>query len=410
MSTTIYKLLADDLARDMEGFIDEVAQRTLGEVPELLEDPERYAFARTSSRALMTDFVSVLELGVVDTTFHAPTASLALAQRFARDGIPVARMLRAYHLGQELVFERAARVAEQIPEPEDRSRAIAALGALSFRYIDGVMSDVTLHYDTEREQGFRSRDARRTALIHDLLAGAPVDVDQAERVLGYRVDGMHQAVVVWRAGGMSPGEAVSTEDADESLATAASTIAAELGEGRTLIVPDPAGHVTVWVKPAGAKLAPAKLEDLAPGLSAVSIQATIGRPARGLSGLASTKRQADLARGIAELHPGVALTHYDDVALASVLLRDQEAARAFADEELGGLAQDSRSAATLRATLAAYYAAGQDQSRTARKLAVHRNTVANRLRRAEHALGRRADQRARETEAALTILGTLLGR
>jgi DNA-binding PucR family transcriptional regulator len=95
------------------------------------------------------------------------------------------------------------------------------------------------------------------------------------------------------------------------------------------------------------------------------------------------------------------------VALATVLLRDRDAARAFAADELGGLAAPTRAAAELRETLSAYFANGHDQSRTADVLGVHRNTIAKRLRRAEATLGRPITSRPRELEAALTIAEVL---
>lgn len=409
MQTSIYSLLADDLTRNLDRFIDLLAERMLAELPEITGDADRYNFARTGARSLMTDFIAVLELGAVDARYHAPAAAIALAQRFARDGVPIAVMLRAYRLGQELVFDRAVHASGRIPQDEERAQAIAALGALSFRYMDGVMSDVSTHYDAEREQAFRGRDARRLALVRELLSGATVEPQQAERVLGFRVDGTHQAIVAWstgRGGGALGGEGPSG-DGDDQLTSAATRLAAAIGEGRALTIGDPAGDVTVWIKPAAAGGDSGKLAGVVNDLRRQSIQAAIGEPGRGLRGLATTKRQADLARGIAELHPDHTITHYKDVALATVLLRDEDVARTFAGEQLGRVAHTTRAASVLRETLAAYYATGQDQSRAARALNVHRNTVANRLRRAEELLGHRVDERVRETEAALVVVDAL---
>ncbi|MBI4896740.1 MAG: helix-turn-helix domain-containing protein [Actinobacteria bacterium] len=396
MHTSIYSLLADDLTQNLDRFIDLLAERTMAELPELTDDAERYAFARTGARSLMTDFVAVLELGAVDARYHAPAAAIALAQRFARDGVPIAVMLRAYRLGQELVFDRAVHASERIGQTEDRAQAIAALGALSFRYMDGVMSDVSRHYDTEREKAFRGRDARRLVLVRALLSGAPVDPVEAERGLEYRVDGEHQAVVAWSSGGD-----------DERLVTAATRIAAEIGEGRTLTIGDPAGEVTVWTRPTPDVGDPENLARIAEDLRKQSIQTAIGEPGRGLRGLAATKRQADLARAVAELRPDRTITRYANVALATVLLRDEDVARAFAGEQLGRVAHATRAAHVLRETLTTFYATGHDRSRTARALGVHRNTIANRLRRAEGLLGHRVDERVRETEAALVIVDAL---
>jgi hypothetical protein len=436
MDTSIYSLLAGDLSQNLDRFIDLLAERTMAELPELTDDAERYAFARSGARSLMTDFIAVLELGALDARYHAPAAAIALAQRFARDGVPIAVMLRAYRLGQELVFERAVHASERISPDQDRAQAIAELGALSFRYMDGVMSDVSLHYDAEREKAFRGRDARRQALVRELLSGVAVDSQEAERVLGYRVDGTHQAIVAWgavrggegggRSGESRPGDELSGDGPSanrpsanrpagvrpptvntEQLTTATTRIAAEIGEGRALTIADTSGSVTVWIKPAPGVSDPAKLALVAEDLRKQSIQIAIGEPGRGLRGLATTKRQADLARAVAELRPDRTITMYKDVALATVLLRDEDVARSFASEQLGRLSHGTRAAAVLRETLAAYYAAGQDQSRVARALGVHRNTVANRLRRAEELLEHRVDERVRETEAALAIADAL---
>lgn len=87
-----------------------------------------------------------------------------------------------------------------------------------------------------------------------------------------------------------------------------------------------------------------------------------------------------------------------------MLLRDREAARTFAAEELGELAAPTRAAAELRETLSGFFANGHDQSGTAEGLGVHRNTIAKRLRRAEALLGRPITSRPRDLEAALLIV------
>ena len=195
-------------------------------------------------------------------------------------------------------------------------------------------------------------------------------------------------------------------------AAAAREAAALLGEGRPLVVGDGGREATAWFTPAigGPRrdsstqvlVDPAGLESI---LHAAGARIALGEPSPGLRGFTASKRQADLARPVAELRPDHRVTRYRDVALAALLLRDEDAARAFASEELGPLIRDSRTAATLRETLAAFFASGQDRSRTAMLLGVHRNTIANRLSRAEQLIGHPVEQRAREVEAALVIAG-----
>ena len=394
MPAALNELLADDLARNLERLTDRVMERAMPELPELTGDPERVALARLAARALLAEFGAALQNDVDHAQFHAPATAIAFAQRLAREGIRLAVMLRAYRLGQEVVFERAARLAERISDADERASAITGIVALSFRYADGAMSDVSSHYDAERERVTRGSDLRRQALVRDLLAGLAVDRSEVELKLGYRLDGDHQGVVAW--GSVGDGEA---------LARAARQVATALGEGRALVIDDPSGHATAWVQPSAVD--EIRLDREAERLRTDKIQVAIGEPARGLTGFSATKRQADLARSVAELRPDHTITRYADVALATVLLRDRDVARSFAQEELGRLAHGTRDAAQLRATLAAFYGATQDQSRTARALGLHRNTIANRLRRAEELLGHGIGERVRETEAALVITDAL---
>jgi DNA-binding PucR family transcriptional regulator len=88
-------------------------------------------------------------------------------------------------------------------------------------------------------------------------------------------------------------------------------------------------------------------------------------------------------------------------------VRDRDAARMFAAEELGPVAAPTPAAAELRRTLTAFFAAGHDQSRAARDLGVHRNTVAKRLRRAEGLIGHTLEARVRELDTALAIAEVL---
>ena len=225
------------------------------------------------------------------------------------------------------------------------------------------------------------------------LTGRTVDISAAERTLGHRLDGAHLAIVAWSTDLALEGDAI---------ATAARDLVRAVGQGRPLVVTDAAGEATIWTTPAATPAGPDLAALLPPGT-----RAAIGRPASGADGFVATKRQADLARSVAASHDGPALTYYDDVALAAVLLRDRDAARHFAAEELGELAAQTRAADELRETLSAFFAGGHDQMRTADALGVHRNTIAKRLRRAEATLGRPITSRPRELEAALLIAEVL---
>lgn len=395
VATALETLLADELEERSAQYTDLVLERIRLEIPELVQDADHSAAALEATRALLAEFAAALRLGIEHARFHAPTAALGFTQLLARQGVPLTSILRSYRLGQALVFERAARLSERLPDDADRVAAIARIGALTFAFADGAMSDVTHEYEAERELAIRGAYARRAEVVRDLLSGRSVDPLDAERVLAHRLDGRHRALVVWSAG----------EPLDnDALAGAARPVTRALGQGRQLVIPDTADGITIWVTPTGDDPREA-VAALPPPPS--SLRIAIGAVGSGPEGFAATKRQADLARGVVRLGGRSTITWYPDVALAAVLLRDRDTARAFAAEELRELLQQTRAAAGIRATLSAYFAVGADQTRAATALTVHRNTIAKRLQAAEALIGHPLTERTAELQAALVIVGAL---
>jgi DNA-binding PucR family transcriptional regulator len=393
MPASLENRLAKELDERAVAYAELVLDRIAAEVPELLADGRRRDLARTGSQALLREFGTALRHELGSIRYHAPAAALAYSRHLARAGVPLAPILRSYRLGQEVLFARAAELALEESSGDEAVSALARIGALSFRFADGAMSDVAHEYETQRELFIRGTLAQRASTLQALLAGRTVDVAAAERSLGHRLDGRHIAVVAWSVDPVIEGEAV---------AGAARELVSVLGAGRPLVATETEGEATLWTTPA----ATLPTGDL-PALLPPHIRAAIGRPGRGVDGFVASKRQADLARFVAAMRPGAAVTFYDDVALAAVLLRDLDAARAFAAEELGELGAETRAAAELRATLATLFANRYDQSSTAEVLGLHRNTIAKRLRRTEAILKRPIDARPRELEAALLIAEVL---
>jgi DNA-binding PucR family transcriptional regulator len=364
---SLEQVLAADLDRSRTVYVSAVLDRVRGELPVLVADEDRARLAATGTDALLREFAEVLRLGL-DRGYHAPPAALAYLERLAREGLSLATVLRSYRLGQEAVFQRAADLVKETDE-RDPGAAVSRIAMLSFRFTDAVMDEIADAFEHEREARIRSAAARRDAVLDALLAGRAVDRQEAERVLGRRLDGAHLAIVAW----VDPA-------------------------GPVLTRVDRTGTATAWITPAdGAGFDAARLAD-------PRVRLALGEVGHGPTGFARTKHQADIARRLADQAGLDGPTAYRDVALAALLTRDPEAAQRFAAEELGALAGSG--GAELLRTLAAYFAAGHDQTRTAAALGVHRNTIARRLERAETLLGGPIDRRARERAAALLILAT----
>jgi DNA-binding PucR family transcriptional regulator len=101
------------------------------------------------------------------------------------------------------------------------------------------------------------------------------------------------------------------------------------------------------------------------------------------------------------------VTLYDDVEVVSLLSEDLERARAFIRHELGELAGSQQSVARLRETMLVLLEEGMSNSRAARRLYVHNNTVVYRAARAQELLGHRLVDRRIQVTAALMLAQTL---
>src|SRR5439155_15555719 len=277
--------LADELERNSGAYAELVFDRIAAEVPELLADERKRDLARTGSQALLREFATALRHELGSIHYHAPTAALAYGRHLAHEGVSLPAILRSYRLGQEVLFARAAQLALEEDSGDEAVRSLARIGALSFRFSDGAMSDVAHEYETQRELLIRGTLAQRASTLQALLAGRAVDVAAAERTLGHRLDGAHLAIVAWSADPAIAGEAI---------AGAARELVRAVGRGRPLVVTDTPGEATIWTAPA-----PRPLERSVAALLPPGIRAAIGRPGSGVDGFAATRRQADLARAAA---------------------------------------------------------------------------------------------------------------
>jgi len=97
---------------------------------------------------------------------------------------------------------------------------------------------------------------------------------------------------------------------------------------------------------------------------------------------------------------------YEDVGLTSLLLQDADAARCFVREGLGALAGPGQTEDTLRKTLTVLLRSGGPLE-AARHLHVHRNTVVQRVAKAEELIGHPLSERREQIDAALQICAVL---
>lgn len=378
------------LAEEMFAYI-------LERVPEAGADEQVRRLTHASCLANAEAALSMVRDGVAVTEAKAPAAALEHARAMANRGHDVDTMLRFYRIGQAyFAAELLPRIVGSIDDADDALAVSLTMQSFVVAYLDRISSHVAEEYVAELDRRQNRVRAERTDAVRALLAGEPVDVARTERVLAHRLTGWQTGLVCW------------TETADVDLATVGAAVASELGVRHPLLMPDGARSTSIWLStPSTPDLSDERLAALAPVLPR-GVLVAIGRPLDGVAGFRETHAQARRARRVVELSSAPdAITRYDDVALVDVMSQDLDLARRFVALELGPLAQDGERERLDRAALLAFLDAGGRIAAAARALDIHRNTVLNRVRRAESRRGRPATVRTAELHAALRIASVL---
>jgi DNA-binding PucR family transcriptional regulator len=232
--------------------------------------------------------------------------------------------------------------------------------------------------------------------VRSILAGTRVDITAASSRLRYRLDAQHLGFVIWSDECDNAGGDASKLFGD--MESCANDVAEALKASSSLALPIGryfAGWATVREMPE-----PDVLPSTCPGL-----HVAVGRPGRGIEGFRRTHNEALEARRVATLFPrrSTRCTTFETVALDVLMTRDMDEARRFVASELGGLLDDSDATRRLAATLEVYLHEESSHVRAARRLGIHENTVAYRIKRAEELLGRKANERQLELRTALRL-------
>jgi DNA-binding PucR family transcriptional regulator len=399
--STVLQPAAVELAKRVEEISDAVVGHVSERLPDLLDTPEALEANRASTVASIRDFAEVLRSGADPST--APSlgdATLAYAQDGAQQGIPLTIFMRSYRLAHAATSRHFNGILARYATNADELNLATELGSSwMFAYVDTALCLVEDVYVTERDRWLRSAAASRAETIGTILSGQPIDIDVATRRLRHEVGRVHVAAIAW----------LDTHEEGRStlalLEAAIRDIAAAIGCQRPLIHPLGILSVAAWISTHSD--VPAKVLDelrfrtaTAPG-----VRVAIGEPARGIAGFRASHIEALEAQRIARMahRPEGSITRYNDIAVRALASADLEQARAFVARELGPLAARDENTRRLAATVRTYLDENGSRGRTAKRLTVHENTVAYRLRQAEELLGRSVEKRTLELRLALAL-------
>jgi hypothetical protein len=388
--------VAASLLGDVSGLADDMLTYLVDRIPEVGGDAELRGLTLGSCSSNLEAVLSMFRHGIDVSAVEAPVTALEHARAMAARGHSVDVMLRFYRLGHEYFTERlAGSLNDWVEDPAVALRTFAELERFGFRYIDRISSLVAAEYVAELDRRQNQARADRDDVVRALLAGERVDSARAERVLSHRLTGRQIGFVCW------------VNDRDVDLAGFAKHVGRHLGDGHPLVVAD--GPLAVWGW--ASTTDDAKSSTLAAEFAGPSerVHLAVGATHPGAAGFRTTHLEAVRTRRVIELSGRAAptITQFGDIALVDAIARDLDTARAFVASQLGDLAREGGKERGERAALLAVLDAQGSLTAAARTLGIHKNTVLQRMRRAEERRGRPATIKVAELHAALLVCDVL---
>jgi DNA-binding PucR family transcriptional regulator len=230
-----------------------------------------------------------------------------------------------------------------------------------------------------------------------ILDSAPITTGRAGAQLGYDLRRRHTAAVLW-TDPRRPDQA--------ALAAAAEALGPVTRARQVLTVIASSSSVWAWLA-AAADTGAAAITAATAAHPAVRV--AVGPAGTGADGFRRSHFDAVATQRLMSRRPDLRVARFADVQLVALALADEQGAREFVARTLGTLADADPD---LRDTLCVYIGEQFSAARAARALYTHRNTVLNRLQRAERLLPHRLAGHGLEIGVALEIaqwLGTQPG-
>lgn len=376
---------------DLDGLVDEMAAAAIGAAPELASDEALEESVRASVRAMTMRWVdSERRRPGEPVPVDVPPAALDVARDLIRHGVDFQHLLTGYRCSENVGCRRWLLAAAEAA-PQDVA-AVAEFGQRSINaWVDDALNLISRQIERERDDLMGGVLARRLETVTLIVDGAPIREDVARERLGYDLSAWHLGMLLW---------STSTAPEQGVLEKTARRVALEVGLRPPLILP--ASAVTTWVWLSSDHRIDVRLVREAMAQAPSEVLAAVGSVAPHLTGFRRTHREAVAARRVAERNPGTErLTAYDDVRIAVLASQDEEAVEQFVADTLGELAHAD---ADLRETLRVYLQEDANTARAAARLFTHRNTVLNRLERAERLLPQQLSGRHLSVGLALELV------
>jgi DNA-binding PucR family transcriptional regulator len=322
----------------------------------------------------------------------ATPETMVAVHDFVRRGMPLNTVVRGFQLGHASVLRSFQHECAALLDGPQAAAEMAGVTDRLLTFFDVFVIAMSSEYAAEHERWVAGGGATRGEIVRAILDDAPFDRRAAEFTLGYDLSRSHIGCIV-------DSEYEAHDDPTE-LSRLTSQMLLRLGcvGGLTLAVST--RRLWAWGALPRATVDLGRLGGEAPG---PGLRVSFGRPDDDLDGFRRSHHQAVLAaRTVRDAH--LPLVSFADVDLACLLGVDAQLAADFVSRELGELAGDDASLVELRRTLRVYLDERRSVARAAEGLAVARNTVSYRVRKAEALRGRPITERQLELHAALRLV------
>jgi len=387
----LIRAAATRLIEDPADAPDEIDAAVLaGAPPALRADPALIAEVSASNRGNLYHWIAA---NLREPGAHVPPnlspESLAIARDVVRRGLDDAS-LNAYRTGQNAAWRRWMATAFELTADPEELREMLDVSARSIcTFVDETLAAIAEQIERERDQLTRGTHAERLEVVNLILEGAPIPGERAGARLGYELARWHTAAVLWSDGG--PPDQGQLEGAADALARA-------VGARRPFTVVASAAALWAWFGTHDAP-DPGAVRSVVPP---VDVRVALGSPAAGMDGFRRSHLDALAPQRLMHRMPiDLRLAAYDEVRLVALTTQDEERAAEFVARTLGDLAA---AGPELRETLRVYVREGMSASRAARELFTHRNTVLNRVARAQDLLPAPLTRTGLEVGLALEIV------
>ncbi|WP_329407139.1 PucR family transcriptional regulator [Nocardia vinacea] len=390
---------------DADGVIQRVCELLLAEPAEVMADfhdavfaaavepfrtePSLAAEITASSRANLLHWAaSLLKAPREPVTANLSTEVVGIARDAFRRGVEQI-LVPAYHSGHNALWRHWMRLAFTVSsDPVALQEALDVAARSLADFVDVTLAALAEQLESERAELTRDSHARRFELVSLVLEGAPVANDRASDRLGYRFDCRHTAVVLWTDPGAPdrPG-----------LQRAAEALGIATHAQQTLHVIASSTSLWTW-------LANATVDDAQPLAAATShiegVRIAMGPADTGVEGFRRSHLDAVETQRLMQQLPALRFARFADVQLVTLATYNEQRANEFVARTLGKVASADPE---LRETLRVYIREQFSTSRAARTLFAHRNTVLNRIQRAEELLPITLEHNGLEIGVALEI-------